>query len=161
MNKIVGRKTEISLLNQYIASEKAEFIAIYGRRRVGKTYLIRELFSEQFAFDVSGTIGGRKDEQMFNFVQALRHLGLETTTMPSQWNEAFNLLQQLLQPRVQEQTCILFIDELPGFDTPKSDFVRAFDHFWNGWASHYTNIKLIVCGSATSWMIEHIIDNHG
>ena len=161
MEGIIGRKQEMAALQQYIQSDRAEFIAVYGRRRVGKTYLIREMFASQFAFEVSGIIGGKKEEQMFSFIQALRRFGSDTPVTPSRWNEAFELLQQLLEPKVTQQSCILFFDELPCFDTPKASFVRAFDHFWNGWASHYPNLKLIVCGSATSWMVDHVIDNHG
>lgn len=161
MMKLIGRIAERQLLQQYVASDRAEFIAVYGRRRVGKTFLIREMFADQFAFEVSGTINGKKNEQMFNFIQALRRFGYVGTKVPTSWNEAFDFLQQLLEPKAQQQTCLLFIDELSCFDTPKSGFVRAFDHFWNGWASHYPHIKLIVCGSATSWMIDHVIDNHG
>lgn len=161
MATIIGRQNEMSELRKYIDSDKAEFIAIYGRRRVGKTFLVREMFKDKFVFEVSGTIGGKKNEQMFNFLQALHRYGYEGTETPTTWNVAFNLLLQLLEKKAETQTCILFMDELPCFDTPKAGFVRAFDHFWNGWASHYPNIKLIVCGSATSWMIENIIDNHG
>lgn len=162
MNTIVGRWKELEALNQYIQSEKAEFIAVYGRRRVGKTYLIRQSLGETLTFEVSGTIHGKKDEQMFNFTQALRRYGYQEEEIPTSWNIAFDKLQQLLESRlVSGKPCIIFIDELPCFDTPKSGFVRAFDHFWNSWASHYSQIKLIVCGSATSWMVDNIIDNHG
>jgi len=161
MANIIGRYNEISTLRQYVNSDKAEFVAIYGRRRVGKTFLVREMFKNEFAFEVSGTIGGKKSEQMFYFVQALERFGYEGTEKPTNWNSAFALLQQTLEEKVKHQRCVIFIDELPCFDTPKAGFIRAFDHFWNGWASHYPNIKLIVCGSATSWMVDNIIDNHG
>lgn len=161
MANIIGRHNEMSELYKYIESDKAEFIAIYGRRRVGKTFLVREMFKNEFAFEVSGTIGGKKSEQMFNFIQALRRYGYDGMEAPTTWNAAFALLQQLLEKKAENHTCIIFMDELPCFDTPKAGFVRAFDHFWNGWASHYQNIKLIVCGSATSWMVDNVIDNHG
>ena len=150
MAKIIGRSKEIATLRQYINSDKAEFIAVYGRRRVGKTFLIREMFRNEFAFEVSGTIDGKKSEQMFNFTQALERFGYDGSEKPTTWNSAFALLQKLLEEKVRSQRCIIFIDELPCFDTPKAGFVRALDHFWNGWASNFSNIKLIVCGSATS-----------
>ena len=161
MNKLIGRVAEQQQLRKYIESEHAEFIAVYGRRRVGKTYLIREMFGKEFSFEVSGTIGGKRSEQIFNFAQALRTYGNEGCEQPTTWNEAFDMLQRLLQPKVENERCLLFFDELPCFDTPKAGFVKAFDHFWNGWASRYPNVKLIVCGSATSWMVDNIIDNHG
>lgn len=162
MKTVIGRKSEKATLKKYIESDKAEFIAVYGRRRVGKTFLIRQMFGSDFAFEVSGTINGKKDEQMVNFIQALKRFGYDGTKNPKTWYEAFELLQELLEPKIKRQEpCIIFIDELPCFDTQKARFITAFDHFWNGWASHYSNIKLIVCGSATSWMVNNIIDNHG
>lgn len=161
MSNIIGRDKEIKALQEYMSSGKAEFIAVYGRRRVGKTFLIRELLGNEFTFEVSGTINGKKSEQMFNFIQALRRYGYDRTDIPTDWKQAFGILQQMLEDKVGCQRCIIFIDELPCFDTTKSDFIRAFDHFWNGWAAHHSNIKLIVCGSATSWMVDNIIDNHG
>ena len=161
MGKLIGRVAEQKQMRKYVESEQAEFIAVYGRRRVGKTFLIREMFGNEFAFEVSGTIGGKRGEQMFNFMQALRRFGYEGSESPATWNEAFDLLQRLLQPKVERTRCILFFDELPCFDTPRAGFVKAFEHFWNGWASQYPGIKLIVCGSATSWMVDNIIDNHG
>ena len=161
MSNIIGRDKEIKALQEYMSSGNAEFIAVYGRRRVGKTFLIRELLGKEFTFEVSGTINGKKSEQMFNFIQALRRYGYDRTDIPTDWNQAFGILQQMLEDKVECQRCIIFIDELPCFDTTKSDFIRAFDHFWNGWAAHHHNIKLIVCGSATSWMVDNIIDNHG
>lgn len=161
MANIIGRNNEMKLLRQYVNSQKAEFIAVYGRRRVGKTFLVREMFGNEFVFEVSGTIHGKRSEQMYNFVQSLQLYGYECLETPTDWNVAFDALRQLLEEKAKSQPCILFIDELPCFDTPKAGFVRALDHFWNGWAAHCPNIKLIVCGSATSWMIENVIDNHG
>ena len=89
MAKIIGRSKEIATLRQYINSDKAEFIAVYGRRRVGKTFLIREMFRNEFAFEVSGTIDGKKSEQMFNFTQALERFGYDGSEKPTTWNSAF------------------------------------------------------------------------
>ena len=113
MATIIGRQNEMSELRKYIDSDKAEFIAIYGRRRVGKTFLVREMFKDKFVFEVSGTIGGKKNEQMFNFLQALHRYGYDGTETPTTWNAAFNLLQQLLEKKAETQTRIRFMDELP------------------------------------------------
>ena len=162
MTNLIGREQEKQLLNQYIHSNKAEFIALYGRRRVGKTYLVRSLFQEQFAFDVTGVINGSKDEQMASFVQALRRSGMtDEQKRPTKWMDAFSILKELMAQQPKNKPCIIFMDELPCFDTPKARFISAFDHFWNGWAAYQPHIKLIVCGSATSWMVDKLINNHG
>lgn len=149
------------MLERYVASGRAEFIAVYGRRRVGKTFLIRQLFRESFAFDVIGIIEGKRSEQMAVFAQALRQAGYKGSK-PTTWLDAFFALRQVLEQKVgQDRPLVVFIDEMPCLDTPKSGFVRALGHFWNSWAAWQPEIKLIVCGSATSWMVRNIIDNHG
>ena len=162
MEFLIGREHEIGPLQKYVSSQKAEFIAIYGRRRVGKTYLVRQLFQNQFAFDMSGVINGTKDEQMASFVQALRRSGMSPdVAAPTKWMDAFAILRDLMEHRPKDKPCLMFIDELPCLDTSHSRFVAALDHFWNSWAAHQKNVKLIVCGSATSWTVKNLIDNHG
>lgn len=158
---IVGRKKELSLINQYFNSGKAEFIAVYGRRRVGKTFLIRQHFRNQFAFDMTGIMEGTKSEQMTAFHTALKTYGY-TGKKNTNWIDAFFALRQVLESRIEEgKRCVIFIDELSCLDTPKAGFVNALGHFWNNWANWQSEIMLIVCGSATSWMVRNVIDNHG
>ena len=158
---IVGRKKELSLINQYFNSGKAEFIAVYGRRRVGKTFLIRQHFRNQFAFDMTGIMEGTKSEQMTAFHTALKTYGY-TGKKNTNWIDAFFALRQVLESRIEEgKRCVIFIDELPCLDTPKAGFVNALGHFWNNWANWQSEIMLIVCGPATSWMVRNVIDNHG
>lgn len=158
---IIGRKKELSLINQYFNSGKAEFIAVYGRRRVGKTFLIRQHFRNQFAFDMTGIMEGTKSEQMTAFHTALKTYGY-TGKKNTNWIDAFFALRQVLESRIEEgKRCVIFIDELPCLDTPKAGFVNALGHFWNNWANWQSEIMLIVCGSATSWMVRNVIDNHG
>ncbi len=162
MNNLFGRKKEMKMLDNYMKSGKSEFIAIYGRRRIGKTFLIREYFKDKFAFSMSGIINGKMSEQMFHFVQALENAGCEKHNNPRNWNTAFAVLQKHLETKYgRRKRCVIFIDELPCLDTPRSGFIRALDHFWNSWASSHKNVKLIICGSATSWIIKNIIDSHG
>lgn len=161
MEQIIGRKKEIKLLNEYYLSGKAEFVAVYGRRRIGKTFLIRNLFRNQFAFDMSGSIEAPSEAQLSNFGYALREYGDAKQALPTNWTEAFEALKQLLKSKLNGNRLIVFIDELPCLDTPKSKFQQAFEHFWNGWAAYQNEIMLIVCGSATSWMITNLIDSHG
>lgn len=158
---MIGRKREMQLLDRYYASGKAEFIALYGRRRVGKTFLIRQYFKNQFDFDMTGIMEGSKAEQLTAFHAALKQNGYKGRKNQT-WLEAFFSLRELLQARIQQgKRCVVFIDELPCLDTPKAGFVNALGHFWNSWANWQPEMMLIVCGSATSWMVRNVIDNHG
>ena len=161
MNQIIGRKKEIKQLTEYYHSGKAEFVAVYGRRRIGKTYLVHNLFLDSFAFEMSGSIDAPLEAQLSNFGFALREFGDSHQPIPSNWIEAFEALKQLLKAKLSGNRLVVFIDELPCLDTRKSGFQQAFEHFWNGWASKQNEIMLIVCGSATSWMITNLIDSHG
>lgn len=160
MERLIGREKEKQELREYLNSGMAEFIAIYGRRRVGKTYLITQLFGNRLAFDMAGVIGGTQEEELMLFDAALRKCGFEGRKSAN-WYEAFSSLAQIMDEKDDGRQQILFIDELPCLDTHGSEFVKAIDHFWNTWASRNPRIKLIVCGSATSWMITNLIDNHG
>lgn len=160
-SKLVGRKKELQYLDGLYNSGKAEFVAIYGRRRIGKTFLIRQHFQEEFSFDVTGVLEGSKTEQFSAFHEAMKSYGYKGKKQTN-WLDIFFALRQLLEGRIQKgKRCILFIDELPCFDTPKAGFVNALGHFWNSWANWKDEIMLIVCGSATSWMVRNVIDNHG
>ena len=161
MANIFGREQEIRQIKELVNSNQSEFVAVYGRRRVGKTYLIREYFNDNFAFYVSGTLQGDSAEQQKVFRRALREYGSNQSNSKD-WLDLFFELEDLLKPKVETgEKCIIFIDELPCFDTVRSGFLNALDHFWNAWASRYSNVKLFVCGSATSWMINKLINNHG
>lgn len=162
MEKIIGRKEEIGKLTDYYNSGRPEFVAIYGRRRIGKTFLVRNLFRNKFTFEMSGSIGAGGDVQLSHFVNALRDYGHGGDTNPGNWTEAFHALKSLLQKHTGKgKRIVVFIDELPCLDTPRSGFLYAFEHFWNSWASCQNEIMLVVCGSATSWMISKLIDSHG
>lgn len=159
--QIIGRSQENQQLDAFYDSGKPEFVALYGRRRVGKTYLIDQKYGDEICIKITGIIDGTAQEQMSVFVFGLRQLGYQGT-IPKNWLEAFSILQQLLSTKiVHGKRCIIFIDELPCFETPKSGFVKAFGNFWNNWCSVHPEIMLIICGSATSWMIKNIIDSHG
>lgn len=162
METIIGRKDEIRQLTDYYNSGRAELIALYGRRRIGKTYLVRNVFRDRFCFEMSGSIGAGSEAQMSNFVHALHDYGYTGDDSPKTWTDAFFALRALLKERIGKgERLVLFIDDLPCLDTPKSGFLQAFEHFWNSWASDHSEIMLIVCGSATSWMVSNLIDSHG
>lgn len=156
----IGRKQEIKMLQDIKDSGKAEFVAVYGRRRVGKTYLIQQFFDNKFAFSATGILEGTREEELFAFTSALIAVGY-TGPQPKTWLEAFEGLKSVLERQLHKGRQVIYIDELPCFDTPKSGFVRALGHFWNTWAALRKDVILIVCGSATSWMIENIVNDHG
>jgi AAA+ ATPase superfamily predicted ATPase len=159
--EIIGRRSEQAALQQYIESNKPEFVAVYGRRRVGKTFLIKEFFKRSFAFYVTGLANAGKKEQLENFNTSLNHYGRIPYPKEKSWMHMFRQLIHLLENSGKKGKKVIFIDELPWFDTPRSGFITALEYFWNDWASSRPDILLIVCGSATSWMINELIKNHG
>lgn len=161
MEKLIGRQEELKELNSYIDSGKSEFIAVYGRRRVGKTFLIRHLANDDFAFFITGIHGITQKEQLLNFAIAMeRYRNGGSLSVPANWLLAFYELSKYLE-ELPEGRKIIFIDELPWFDTAGSHFINALENFWNSFASLRDDIKLIVCGSATSWMLNNLIHNRG
>ncbi|MCU0340989.1 MAG: AAA family ATPase, partial [Spirosomaceae bacterium] len=157
--KIIGRVFEQQKLAEIIASDKAEFVAIYGRRRVGKTFLIKEYFDQNFAFYATGLANSNTQTQLTNFTFFLNQYFQKEFSTPQSWLEAFAVLRTELSKKTG--TKIVFLDELPWFDTKKSDFLTGLEFFWNSWASTQPDLKLLVCGSAASWMIHELIRNKG
>ena len=159
--ELIGRSAELRELRSYFNSGRSEFIAVYGRRRVGKTFLIRAAARDDFAFFVTGVYNANKNEQLTNFAIAMTHYsGSGSLEIPENWILAFYKLSKYLESR-PEGVKIVFIDELPWMDSAKSGFVAALENFWNSWASLRNDIKLVVCGSATSWIINKLIRNKG
>lgn len=142
-------------------SPTSEFVMVYGRRRVGKTYLIREYFANNFAFYATGIAQGSLQEQLMNFKMTLAAAdpSLSIANIRN-WFEAFDALKRLLE-KSKFRRKVVFLDELPWMDTPRSNFIKALEHFWNTWASARNDVILIVCGSAASWMVKNIVKNHG
>ncbi len=164
MTTILGRKEELKILARLHKSQKAEFLAIYGRRRIGKTYLIHEYFKDKgIYFDFTGTKGASKEQQLRNFADKFAstfRLGNSISPLPD-WQEAFFLLRKELETLSPNQKFILFFDELPWIASPKSGMLSALEYFWNSYLSKKKNVLLIVCGSAASWMIKKIAHNKG
>ncbi len=156
---MVGRSREIKELNRLYESDESEFIAVYGRRRVGKTYLVRETFADRFAFYHTGLPNATKRQQLAHFKETLSQAGFRGKT-PRDWFAAFHALQDVVAKSVQRRK-IVFIDELPWMDTAKSEFLLALETFWNEWASARKDIVLIVCGSAAAWMVKNLFRNRG
>jgi AAA+ ATPase superfamily predicted ATPase len=161
MNEFIGRKRELSVLKSLVTSNRSEFVAVYGRRRVGKTFLIRQAFNQKFTFQVTALANAKLSQQLINFHIALQKVNpIEENPIADSWMTAFQQLTLYLES-VREKRKIIFFDELPWFDTHGSGFIQALEHFWNSWASARNDIILIVCGSATSWMINKLINNRG
>jgi uncharacterized protein len=162
MQNLIGRKDEIKLLEKLKTTDKPAFVALYGRRRVGKTYLIKQLFGASFSYYLTGVTNTSTRQLLSNFHTTLitKYPTAERFKPPKDWFQAFQQLATVLEEQVDGKK-IIFIDELPWFDTPKSGFIPALEYFWNSWASGRNDILLIVCGSAASWMINNLINHHG
>jgi predicted AAA+ superfamily ATPase len=158
---LLGRKNEQYILNQLVAAESSDFLVLWGRRRVGKTYLIKEYFKQDFSFYISGIQNSTKEEQLANFASALTFYGKMPYTPAKSWIESFRQLIHMLENSPKRGKKVIFIDELPWFDTARSGFLTGLDFFWNTWASTRKDILLIACGSATSWIINKLLNNRG
>ncbi len=167
MKTILGRRQESAELQRLYDSKRAEFVAVYGRRRVGKTFLVREFFKDKMTVYHTALSPNELDEnnlgqqQLQNFLSTLVRSGAVIKERPKNWFEAFDLLISFLETFPKNQRLVVFIDEMPWLDTPRSGFMTAFEHFWNGWGAGQHNLLLIVCGSATSWITNQLINNHG
>jgi len=162
VNELVGRSKEIKALKRIRRSRKSEFLVVYGRRRVGKTFLIREHFNYTFDFQISGLANATTEQQLFNFDNTLRQQSSLVFENASQnWLVAFQHLIQHLENKTPKEKIVLFFDELPWFDTHGSNFIMGLEHFWNSWATNRKDVLLIVCGSAASWMVNNLINNTG
>ena len=159
--KIIGREKEQAALKQYLNSGMPEFLVVYGRRRVGKTFLIREYFGENIDFYATGLANGKKEEQLRAWNSAIKNSFGETGKDAGNWLDAFDTLRNKLEKQSKSKRKVLFIDEIPWMDTQKSGFLTALEHFWNGWASGRQDIFLIICGSATSWVVKNLLKNKG
>ena len=151
---------EQKVLAEAFQADESRFVAVYGRRRVGKTYLIRESMDSRFTFQHTGYYGGKLTDELFEFCASLREYGLKEFTKPKNWLEAFEPLKELIRCSAEKRK-VIFLDELSWMDTRGSDFIMALEGFWNGWASARKDILLIVCGSVTSWMLNKIVHNKG
>ena len=161
MKGIVGRKKEIELLQQIVESKDPEFVAVYGRRRVGKTFLIKQFFDNKFTFYFSGSENSGMKTQLGNFKNALQnHFNTKIQT-PENWTVAFEMLRKEISSLHKKSRKVIFIDEMPWLATMGSNFIQAFEYWWNTYASSNPDILLIVCGSSTSWMLNKIIKNRG
>lgn len=161
MEKIfIGRSEEKRILLDAAARQESRFVAVFGRRRVGKTFLIRQVMGDQLSFYMTGLSNANNRQQLLNFHTALQRQGGKTLDIPQNWFYAFQQLIDFLEASKRKKK-VVFLDELPWLAAKKSDFLIALEHFWNSWASARTDILLIVCGSSASWMIHELLKNKG
>jgi hypothetical protein len=163
--KIIGRKAELELLEELVKSKKAEFIAVYGRRRVGKTYLIKNFVDSTSSvfFHVTGLQNGSLEEQLEEFakqISATFYPGVQTV-IRKRWKDAFEDLTKAIKELPKGKKVVLFFDELPWMATPKSRLLMALELYWNRYWVFDDRLKLVICGSSTSWIIKHVINNRG
>ena len=159
--RIIGRIAEKEMLSLCLSSKRPEFLAVYGRRRVGKTFLIREYCSKHIVFSILGAVNTPMKRQLSNFREALEEYSGVRIEPVKDWFDAFHLLKQYLKGLTGKEKKVVFIDELPWLATQKSGFLPALDHFWNTYASTREDMFLIICGSATSWIIDNVINDRG
>jgi len=158
--EIIGRNKEKAQLERALRKQKPELIAVTGRRRVGKTHLIRTIYADNIVFEISGINKGRKQDQIQNFISTCQYYKLGDIIKSNSWIEIFHQFITLLERQKKENTPVLFFDELPWLATKRSGFLSAFANFWNSWASTQ-KIVVVICGSATSWIVKHVINNKG
>jgi hypothetical protein len=163
MTNVIGRKYEVSILNGALQSNKSELIAIFGRRRIGKTFLVRETYKNNICFEITGIYNVSLKDQLTNFNITLSkyQLTLKKVKNSVNWIEAFNRLGVYLDSIRKKNKKVVFIDEFPWFDTSKSNFLPAFENFWNSYASKRNDIVVVICGSAASYIVNKIIRNKG
>lgn len=159
---IIGREYEMSELRRCVESDRSEFVIVYGRRRVGKTFLVDTFFNGVYDFTFVGGHKLTKVKQLRNFAKTLKKTAkLEKQPIFKEWDEAFDALKEYLECLPENKRKIVFIDEMPWIDTPKSEFVEALEEFWNGWGARRNDIVFIASGSASSWMMDKLVENPG
>lgn len=157
----VGRKEEIKICKEVLGSPKAEMIAVIGRRRVGKTFLIRSVYENEIIFEQTGVRNASNEEQLRTFMEGLRRISNKELREVKDWLDAFFRLREVLEPLLKkDEKQVIFFDELNWLATPNSKFLDFLGHFWNDWASRQ-NLVVVLCGSASSWIIQKVINDRG
>jgi hypothetical protein len=159
---MIGRKLEVGKMNRLLKSGRSEFLAVTGRRRVGKTYLIDEVFRKHYCFSMTGIQKANQRKQLVNFAVKLSEYDGSGTPQPMKnWQAAFLQFKAYLQTLDKNKKHVIFIDELPWVATPRAGFVQLLAHLWNDYLSKESHFLLVVCGSATSWVARNIVNDSG
>ncbi len=162
MTKLTGRKAETETLLRALASPEAEMISVIGRRRVGKTFLVRTIYQDRIDFEITGIQKATGSEQLRNFANQLKAFAPNFIVgkPPRDWLEAFFMLIEYLKQKGKSEKMVVFLDEVPWLATHKSGFLKGLSYFWNSWASQQ-NIAVVICGSSASWMIRKVLRDKG
>ena len=160
--KLIGREKEQEILKEALESDEAEMVSVIGRRRVGKTYLIKSTYKDHIIFELTGVKQRPLEEQLKNFTRVLNRMAknLENIPQPQDWQEAFFALTDRLEELSIEQKYVIFLDELPWLAVHQAEFIGALSFFWNSWAVNQ-NIVVVLCGSSASWIIQKIVNDRG
>ena len=159
---VIGREREMAELQQSLESDRSEFVIVYGRRRVGKTYLVDNFFNYEYDFSFVGGHRLTKQKQLRNFAKAIKkYAHLSYQPKYANWDDAFDALEELMEGLPENKRKVIFIDEMPWIDTPQSEFVDALETFWNSWAARRRDILFVASGSSTSWMMDKLVENQG
>ena len=162
MGNVIGRLEEKRLLEKILKSGDPELVAVYGRRRIGKTFLIRNVYQKELILEFSGIHHATLTQQLESFSLSLTKMNKGVPiAKPESWIQAFQILSDLLTPKIKKQRKVIFFDEFPWINTARSGFLSAFENFWNTWASKQNNLIVVICGSAAAWMIQKVIRNRG
>lgn len=157
---VIGRKEEIKILERIQERDEAQLVAIYGRRRVGKTFLVKKFYNEKFDFFFTGSYNTSTEVQLALFQHTLQEYSKTEQPHFNDWFEAFAALRDYLSG-IKKGNVVVFLDEIPWMERPNSNFLSAFSFFWNQWVGTMSGLKLIICGSATTWMLDHIVGDMG
>lgn len=159
---VIGREREMAELQRSLKSDRSEFVIVYGRRRVGKTYLVDNFFHYEYDFSFVGGHRLTKQKQLRNFAKAMKkYAHLPRQPKYASWDDAFDALEEFMESLPEDKRKVIFIDEMPWIDTPQSEFVDALETFWNGWAVRRQDIVFVASGSSTSWMMDKLVENQG
>lgn len=159
-DKFIGRKEELEILNDALESHEAEMVAVIGRRRVGKTFLVNTVYNRRIIFELTGIQDASLQKQLKNFRYQLGEASGKSEEKPADWFDAFVQLIQFLKTKQGEEKMVVFLDELPWLATRRSGFLQGLSFFWNSWAVKQ-NIVVVICGSAASWMIQKVVNHRG
>jgi hypothetical protein len=164
---LIGRQAERETLSRAAAVDRAALVAIYGRRRVGKTHLVRTHLAPLAGvyFEIIGQHAAPRATQLANFKEQLestffRYRLPELTS----WREALSLLGDAVERAAHErprEPIVVFFDELPWMATHRSGLVPAIDYLWNARLSKLPNLVWVLCGSAASFMLDRLINAKG
>lgn len=159
---MIGRKKEIKKIELLLASKRSEFLAVTGRRRVGKTFLIDTILGQHYCFSITGIQNGNTSTQLVNFgIKLSEYQGALAPIAPKNWQVAFLQLKAYLKTLNKDKKQVIFIDELPWVYTARSGFIQFLAHFWNDYLSKESHFILVICGSVTSWITKKIINDPG